>query len=151
MASTMRRRVSRGFTLLEVLLATAIMAVGTTSVLVVIATAVIFIVVVAGTPTSETVTNGQIALLGIGTTLGIATLRCGETLEPHRHSEPETYYTLSGRGIVTIDGVPHPVTPGTAIYIPGDAEHGIRNDYDEDLQILYVFAVSDFNQVVYRF
>jgi prepilin-type N-terminal cleavage/methylation domain-containing protein len=39
MKRTMRRRVSVGFTLLEVLLATAIMAVGTTSVLVVIATA----------------------------------------------------------------------------------------------------------------
>jgi prepilin-type N-terminal cleavage/methylation domain-containing protein len=39
MKRTMRRRVSLGFTLLEVLLATAIMAVGTTSVLVVIATA----------------------------------------------------------------------------------------------------------------
>jgi prepilin-type N-terminal cleavage/methylation domain-containing protein len=39
MHRTMRRRLSRGFTLLEVLLATAIMAVGTTSVLVVIATA----------------------------------------------------------------------------------------------------------------
>jgi type II secretory pathway pseudopilin PulG len=39
MSSTMRRRRSLGFTLLEVLLATGIMAVGTTSVLVVIATA----------------------------------------------------------------------------------------------------------------
>jgi prepilin-type N-terminal cleavage/methylation domain-containing protein len=39
MRRDMRRRVSPGFTLLEVLLATAIMAVGTTSVLVVIATA----------------------------------------------------------------------------------------------------------------
>jgi len=39
MKRTMRRRVSHGFTLLEVLLATGIMAVGTTSVLVVIATA----------------------------------------------------------------------------------------------------------------
>ena len=100
-----------------------------------------------------TMDQGALALIvdGANTTLGIATLRCGETLEPHRHSEPETYYTLAGRGIVTIDGVPHPVAPGTAIYIPGDAEHGIRNDYDEELQILYVFAVSDFNQVVYRF
>jgi hypothetical protein len=39
MSSMMRRRASLGFTLLEVLLATGIMAVGTTSVLVVIATA----------------------------------------------------------------------------------------------------------------
>ncbi len=88
---------------------------------------------------------------GANVTLGIATLRRGETLEPHRHSEPETYYTLAGRGIVTIDGVAHTVTPGTAIFIPGDAEHAIRNDHDETLEILYVFAVSDFNQVVYRF
>ena len=88
---------------------------------------------------------------GANVTLGIATLRRGETLEPHRHSEPETYYTLAGRGIVTIDGVPHPVVPGTAIFIPGDAEHAIRNDDDEDLEILYVFAIGDFNKVVYRF
>lgn len=88
---------------------------------------------------------------GANVTLGIATLRCGETLEPHRHSEPETYYTLAGRGIVTIDGVAHTVTPGTAIFIPGDAEHAIRNDHDETLEILYVFAVRDFNQVIYRF
>ena len=52
---------------------------------------------------------------------------------------------------MTIDGVAHTVTPGTAIFIPGDAEHAIRNDHDETLEILYVFAVSDFNQVVYRF
>jgi len=88
---------------------------------------------------------------GANITLGVATLHRGETLEPHRHSEPETYYTLAGRGIVTIEGEPHPVAPGVAIFIPGDAEHGIRNDHDETLEILYVFAVSDFNQVVYRF
>lgn len=88
---------------------------------------------------------------GADMVMGVARLLRGETLEPHRHTQPETYFTLAGRGTVTIDGTRHDVEAGTLLFIPGDAEHGIRNDSDEELQILYAFAVADFNQVVYRF
>lgn len=84
-------------------------------------------------------------------TLGVVRLRKGESLEPHRHAQPETYYTLSGRGTVTIEGVVHPVDAGRMLFIPGNAQHQINNEHDEDLQILYVFAISDFGQVQYRF
>lgn len=88
---------------------------------------------------------------GADLTLGVARLAQGETLEPHRHSQAETYYTLAGRGVVTVEGEAIPVEPGTLIHIPADAEHSIRNDHGEELQILYVFTISDFSQVVYHF
>lgn len=84
-------------------------------------------------------------------TMGVVRLRQGESLEPHCHSQPETYFTLSGRGTVTIAGVVHEVEPGRMLFIPGNAQHQINNAYDEDLTILYVFAISDFSKVQYHF
>ena len=88
---------------------------------------------------------------GADMVLGVARVRQGESLAPHRHSQPETYFTLSGRGVVTIDGVAHPVEAGTMVFIPGDAQHQIDNANAEDLQILYAFAIDDFAKVEYRF
>jgi mannose-6-phosphate isomerase-like protein (cupin superfamily) len=96
-------------------------------------------------------------LLGSGSecqndmTLGVVRLRTGESLEPHRHAQPETYFTLSGRGTVTIDDVVHPVDAGRMLFIPGNAQHQINNTNEEDLLILYVFAISDFSKVTYHF
>ena len=83
--------------------------------------------------------------------MGVARVRCGESLKAHRHSEPENYYTLSGRGVVTVEGQAIAVEAGTAIYIPGDAEHQIENTEAEDLLILYTFAVHQWSEVQYRF
>ena len=84
-------------------------------------------------------------------TMGMVRLRKDESLEPHRHSQPETYFTLSGRGTVTIEGVVHSVEPGRMLFIPGNAQHQINNVNDEDLTILYAFAISDFSKVQYHF
>ena len=84
-------------------------------------------------------------------TIGVVRLRQDESLEPHRHSNPETYYTLSGRGTVTIEGVVYEVEPGRMLFIPGNAQHQINNSHEEDLQILYVFAVCDFSKIQYHF
>lgn len=84
-------------------------------------------------------------------TLGVVRLRTGESLEPHRHAQPETYYTLAGRGTVTIEGVVHAVEPGRLLFIPGNATHQINNTNAEDLLILYAFAIADFNKIQYHF
>jgi quercetin dioxygenase-like cupin family protein len=83
--------------------------------------------------------------------MGVVRVRKGEVLKPHRHSEPECYFTMSGRGFVSVDDTLVPVEPGTSIFIPGDARHHIENNEDEDLLILYTFAVADWSQVKYRF
>lgn len=86
-------------------------------------------------------------------TSGLA--RCsskGGQLKCHRHAHPEMYYVTQGRGIVTIDGKEEKVGKGSMVFIPGDSEHGVRNeDETEDLEWLYVFAADRFEDVVYRF
>ena len=84
-------------------------------------------------------------------TMGVVRLKKDESLEPHRHAQPETYFTLSGRGTVTIEGEVHAVEPGRMLFIPGNAQHQITNVFDEELTILYVFAVSDFSKIQYHF
>ena len=84
-------------------------------------------------------------------TMGVVRIKQGESLEQHRHSQPETYFTLSGRGTVTIEDVVHNVDPGRMLFIPGNARHQINNQYQEDLLILYAFAISDFSKIQYQF
>jgi len=96
-------------------------------------------------------------LLGSGSacendmTMGVVRIQQGESLELHRHAQPETYFTLSGRGTVTIEDVEHQVDPGRMLFIPGNARHQINNPYEEDLLILYAFAISDFTKIQYHF
>jgi mannose-6-phosphate isomerase-like protein (cupin superfamily) len=68
----------------------------------------------------------------------------------HRHEQAEAYYVLSGRGVIQVDGVDHPLTPGTVAFIPGGALHGARGIGAEPLRILYVFAGDSFDQIHYE-
>lgn len=114
----------------------------------------------AAWPVDQVATRGKAQwkeLLGSGTgcqndmTMGVVRLRKGESLEPHSHSQPETYFTLSGCGTVTIEGVVHAVDAGRLLFIPGNAQHQINNEDEEDLLILYAFAISDFSKIQYHF
>ncbi|WP_424990228.1 cupin domain-containing protein [Fluviibacterium sp. S390] len=85
-----------------------------------------------------------------GLTCGVAHLRPGDCLALHRHAHPETYFGLSGRARIMVDGVAHELTPGTAIFIPGGAIHGMFAD-TEDAQILYTFPANSFSEIEYQF
>jgi len=84
-------------------------------------------------------------------TAGVTDLEPGGWLGHHRHRPAEIYYVLGGEGTLTIDGEDHAVTAGTAAYIPGNSEHGIRNTGDGPLRFFYVFAVGSFAEIEYRF
>lgn len=85
-----------------------------------------------------------------GMTMGVAEFGPEGTLLPHRHGPAEIYYCLAGQGIVTIDGVAHDLLPGTALFIPAEAEHGTVAG-SEGLRFLYVFPRDRFADVDYRF
>jgi len=68
----------------------------------------------------------------------------------HQHAQPEVYYILAGHGVVQISGEEHAVQPGSLVFIPGDAPHGLRNTGSEVLRLLYIFAVDSLDQVVYK-
>src|SRR3954468_2224391 len=78
-------------------------------------------------------------------------LEPGGWLGHHRHGPAELYYVIHGEGTFTIDGTEHPVGSGTAAYVAGNSEHGIRNTAEGSLRFFYVFAVGSFDQVEYRF
>lgn len=83
---------------------------------------------------------------------GVAELVPGESsLNLHRHEPAELYYILEGTGILTIEGVETVVTAGSAAFIPGNAEHGLRNESGALLRLIYVFPTDRFSDVVYRF
>ncbi len=114
----------------------------------------------SGWPQDEVAIRGKAQwkeLLGKGSacqndmTMGVVRLKQGESLEPHSHAQPETYFTLSGRGTVTIEDVVYDVDPGRMLFIPGGSRHQINNVHAEDLTILYAFAISDFSKIQYHF
>lgn len=84
-------------------------------------------------------------------TVGVATCELGAGLKLHRHAQAEIYYVTAGRGLVIVDGEEHEVKKGSVVFIPGDAEHGIRCMGEEAVSWLYCFAVGGFREVVYRF
>jgi quercetin dioxygenase-like cupin family protein len=82
---------------------------------------------------------------------GLAEFAPGGSLAPHRHAQAEIYFVQEGAGLVTIDGVETRLEAGMSVFIPGDAEHSVRNPSQETLKIFYVFPTDRFSDVVYRF
>ena len=82
---------------------------------------------------------------------GLGELAPGGWLGLHRHTQAEVYHLVEGSGVVVLDGDEHPVAAGSAVFIPGNAEHGIRNTGDGPLRFVYAFATDSIDDVVYRF
>lgn len=82
---------------------------------------------------------------------GVAELDEGGFLALHRHEQTETYYVTSGEGVVTLEGTEQPVRTGSTVFIPGSAEHGIRNTGATTLRFFYALAADDFADVDYVF
>ncbi|MGB5871535.1 MAG: cupin domain-containing protein [Albidovulum sp.] len=82
--------------------------------------------------------------------LGVAEFPAHGVLNLHRHAPPEFYLCTAGSGVVTIDGVENHVTAGTAVFIPGNAEHGVKAGAD-GLTFAYGFAQNAFSDIEYVF
>ena len=80
---------------------------------------------------------------------GVARLETGGWLGLHRHTAPEVYQVLTGQGVVFLDGAEHVVQAGTAVYIPSNSEHGIRNIGDDLLEFVYVYLIDSIQDVEY--
>lgn len=63
-------------------------------------------------------------------------LKPGSGIGYHEQTEDEIYYVLSGRCIMTIDGKPIEVGPGTAVLTRPGSSHGLQQVGNEDLVIL---------------
>jgi mannose-6-phosphate isomerase-like protein (cupin superfamily) len=63
-------------------------------------------------------------------------LKPGSGIGYHVQQEDEIYYVLSGRGVMTLDGKPVDVGPGTAILTRTGSSHGLKQTGTEDLVII---------------
>ena len=63
-------------------------------------------------------------------------LKPGSGIGYHVQQEDEIYYVLSGRGVMTLDGKPVDVAPGTAILTRTGSSHGLKQTGAEDLVII---------------
>lgn len=63
----------------------------------------------------------------------------GKRLSYQSHRQrAEHWFVVSGRAVVTLDGVRHELTPGQAIDIPLGARHRVANEGDELLVFIEV-------------
>lgn len=81
---------------------------------------------------------------------GIAIMAAGDTFALHCHPQPELYFGLEGEVDVMINGSPHRLKPGVALFIPGDAVHGVLAA-DQSVRWFYTFAANAFPDIAYSF
>ncbi|MGB7285980.1 MAG: cupin domain-containing protein [Salaquimonas sp.] len=85
-----------------------------------------------------------------GLILGVATFPANGVLHLHRHLPPEFYFCIAGSGVVTMDGLKYTITQGSAVYIPGNVEHGVVAG-PGGLTFAYGFSEDAFSAIEYRF
>jgi quercetin dioxygenase-like cupin family protein len=81
---------------------------------------------------------------------GVAMLDAGDTFALHSHPEAEVYFGLEGSDEVLIDGVPHHLSPGVALYIPGGAVHGVPIA-KAHLKWAFAFAADSLADIQYSY
>ena len=86
-----------------------------------------------------------------GLITGIAEIVPGGELKRHHHEPAETYYIVSGRGEMEIEGSTQAVGPGSAVYIPPDARHTVRCTGTDPLVFVFSFPRDRFDEIVYHF
>ena len=73
--------------------------------------------------------------------LGYQTIAPKSRVREHAHGDQiELQICFRGRGRVVVDGVSHPLVPGTACFLGYDVKHEIINEADEELVMLWLVS-----------
>jgi|SRR3989344_4237598 len=78
------------------------------------------------------------AELQLGYSLAHATVKLGQSSQPHSLKTSEVYYILEGEGKMHIDNETADVHSGQAIYIPPHAKQYVQNIGKSDLKFLCI-------------
>ena len=71
--------------------------------------------------------------------LGLLEMPGGGAVPEHRDPTEEYIYVLEGSGTITVDGAPHALSPGSAVFMPAGATVSYQNG-EQALVALQVFA-----------
>ena len=77
----------------------------------------------------------------VGLSMGFQTIAPHSRVRAHSHADQiELQIGFKGAGIARLDGVEHPIVPGTTCFLGYDVKHEIINDSDEELVMIWVIA-----------
>ena len=89
-----------------------------------------------------------------GLSMGFQTIAPRSRVREHSHGDQiELQICFRGRGRVVVDGVSHPLVPGTACFLGYDVKHEIINEEPDDLVMLWVITppgLEDFFKAIGR-
>jgi mannose-6-phosphate isomerase-like protein (cupin superfamily) len=89
----------------------------------------------------------QVVDQGAGFRVKRLCVRPGQRLSYQRHeSRSEHWYVVSGRGVVTLDGVSREVGPGATVDVPVGAAHRAACAGEEDFVLIEVQTGSYFGE-----
>ena len=81
--------------------------------------------------------------------MGLQVMPPGTHVRAHGHAQnDEVFYILEGTGRCVIDGVEHPLEPGSTVMLGRYCEHSIHNDGAGDLRFVWFFTPPGLEQVV---
>ena len=69
-------------------------------------------------------------------------LHPGAGVGHHEQHEDEVYYVLSGKGVMTVDGTPVDMTPGTAVLTRPGSSHSLKQIGSDDLVVLISYEIK---------
>src|SRR5436309_1864117 len=76
-----------------------------------------------------------------GVSMGFQTVAPGGRIREHSHGDQvELQICFRGRGRVVVDGVSHPLVPGTACFMGPDVKHEVINEASDALVMLWVVS-----------
>lgn len=58
------------------------------------------------------------------------------------HDADEVYHVVAGRATLVVEGEPHPVRPGSVVYVARELDHRFV-EIEEDLTVLVFFATPE--------
>lgn len=89
-----------------------------------------------------------------GLSMGFQTVAAKSRIREHSHgTQVELQICFRGKGRVMVEGVAHPLVPGTACFLGSDVKHEIINESDDDLVMLWVISppgLEDFFRAIGR-
>lgn len=80
------------------------------------------------------------ALRGKHFVQGYSMVYPGGGIPEHDHEPEETYFIVSGKGKITVDGEARDVKAGDLVLVPSGQKHSLHNDSDENMDVMYVYA-----------
>ncbi len=76
-----------------------------------------------------------------GHSMGFQSIAPGGRVREHSHGDQvELQICFRGKGRVVVDGVSHPLVPGTACFLGYDVRHELINESADDLVMLWVIS-----------